>query len=142
MLRKIVAIVVGVVVGFIIVFIGDATTHKLNPASETANHMDKEEMTAYINSMPAYVMVIMCIFWVLAAFLGGLVAAKIHSLHWKQCSLITGGILLAATLLNLTMTPHPTWMWIVALLLILPAAYLGGKLVSPKTPTPAPTTSI
>jgi hypothetical protein len=133
MMRNILAVIIGVVVGFIIVFIGDATTHKLNPANDNLNEMDKETLKAYIEGMPMYVMIIMVLFWLIAAFVGGLVSGKVNKAQWKNVSLITGGILLAATLLNLFMYPHPAWMWIVALVLIVPAAYLGGKLAAPKS---------
>jgi hypothetical protein len=130
--RKILAVVIGVIVGFIVVFIGDATTHKLSSGPDNANQMDKEAMSAYIAGIPVYVLVIMVLFWALAAFLGGFISGKINSPFWKQCALITGGILLAATLLNLAMITHPVWMWIAALALIMPAAYLGGKAAAPK----------
>ncbi len=131
-MRNILAVIIGVVAGFLIVFIGDATTHKLNPANDGMNGMDKETLKAYIEGMPMYVMVIMVLFWLIAAFAGGFVAGKINKPQWKNVSLITGGVLLAATLLNLFMAPHPAWMWIVALLLIVPAALLGGKVAAPK----------
>jgi hypothetical protein len=133
MMRNILAVIIGVVVAFIIVFIGDATTHKLNPANDSLGEMDKETLKAYVEGMPMYVMVIMVFFWVIAAFVGGFVSAKINKSQWKNVSMITGGIMLAATLLNLFMVPHPAWMWIVALVLIVPAAYLGGKVAAPKT---------
>ena len=132
-MRNILAVVVGVVIGFIIVFIGDATTHKLNPANDGINEMDKETLKAYIEGMPMYVTVIMVLFWAIAAFVGGFVAAKINKVNWKNVSSITGGILLAATILNLVMVTHPVWMWIAALALILPAAFLGGRVAVPKT---------
>ena len=135
MLKRIIAVITGVVVGFIVVFIGDATTHKLN-GGHAPDGMDREALSGYVSNIPVYVLVIMVLFWMLAAFLGGFIAAKINKDSWKQVSLITGGILFAATLLNLAMIPHPAWMWIAAVVLIIPAAFLGGKIALPKVLSP------
>src|SRR5688572_15722228 len=135
MARKILAIIAGVITGFIIVFIGDATVHAMDPPPMGLNYMDKNVMKDYVASIPMYILVIMCIFWLLSAFTGGLVAALIKRSEWRFCALVTGGILLAAAILNLALVPHPMWMWIVALVGYLPAALIGGSLVSPKVGT-------
>jgi hypothetical protein len=44
--------------------------------------------------------------------------------------MIVGVLLLAATFANLSMFPHPVWMWVVGLAEILPLAYLGARLTS------------
>ena len=135
MAKKILAIIAGVVTGFIIVFIGDATVHAMNPPPLGLNYMDKNLMMDYVAHIPKYVLVILVIFWMLSAFTGGLVAAVINKVEWKFCALITGSILLAAALLNLVLTApsHPMWMWIAALVGYIPAALLGGWMMRPKT---------
>jgi hypothetical protein len=132
MAKKILAIIAGVITGFIIVFIGDATVHAINPPPLGLNYMDKNVMMNYVANIPVYVLVIMCIFWLLSAFTGGLVASVIRKSEWRFCALVTGGILLAAAILNLALVPHPIWMWAVALIGYLPMALLGGSLVRRK----------
>src|SRR3954468_18168648 len=104
MAKKILAIIAGVITGFIIVFIGDATVKAMYPPPLGLNYMDKNLMMDYVARIPKYVLVILVIFWMLSAFTGGLVAAFINKAEWKSCALITGSILLAAALLNLVMT--------------------------------------
>jgi hypothetical protein len=128
-MKKILAIVAGVVTGFIVTFIGDATVHAIHPLPSGLNFMDKSVMTTYIASIPTYVFVIMIIFWALSAFFGGMLAARICRPEWKRVSLSTGAILMAAAILNLIMISHPLWLWVVTLLIYLPAAFLGGWLV-------------
>ncbi len=137
MARRILAIILGVVAGIIIVFIGDATVHSINPPPLGLEYMDKNVMNDYIAKIPTYVMVIMVIFWLLSSFVAGLVAALVKRSEWKKVALITGSILLATALLNLALVSHPIWMWIVALAGYIPAAMLGGYLVRPKTLTTA-----
>jgi hypothetical protein len=136
MAKKILAIIAGVITGFLIVFIGDATVHAINPPPLGLNYMDKNVMVNYVATIPTWVLVVMVIFWMLSAFTAGVVAGVIDKPEWKSCSLITGSILLAAALLNLIMTApsHPMWMWIAALVGYVPAALLGGWLMRPKPP--------
>ena len=131
-MKKILSIVAGVVVGFVIVFIGDATTHALSPIPANLNVADKTSIANYISSIPLYVMVIMAIFWLLSAFTGALLAARINRSEWKNTALITGSFLMAASVLNLILIPHPLWMWLVVIIGYLPVALLAGYLIKPK----------
>ncbi|PBQ31677.1 hypothetical protein CNR22_07815 [Sphingobacteriaceae bacterium] len=132
-MKRVFAIIIGVAAGFAIVFIGDSTTHALSPLPQGIDYTNRDEMRAYIGGIPLYVLVIMVIFWLASAFLGAMLASRLHRIEWKRTSLITGGILMAAAILNLAMLPHPAWMWICALAGYIPAALLGGWLVRPKT---------
>lgn len=136
MVKKVLAVIAGVLVGFIIVFIGDGTTHKLHPPPEGLDYMDKAAFQSYVSAIPTYIMVIMLNFWLLSSFIGGMISALINKPGWKTSALITGSILMAAALLNLAMNPHPTWMWIVVIVLYIPTALLGGYMVRPKLNIP------
>lgn len=132
-MKKVLAIIVGVVAGFAIVFIGDATSHSLSPVPKGIDYTNRNEMNTYIESVPIYVLVIMVIFWLASSFLGAMLAARINRSDWKRTALTAGGILFAAGILNLALLPHPAWMWIAALAGYIPAAFLGGWLVRPKS---------
>ena len=132
-MKKVISIVAGVATGFIVVFIGNATKQAINPPPLGINFMDKNVMQAYVASIPTYVMVIMVIFWLCSSFLGGMVAARLNRAEWKRASLITGSILMAAAIFNMTLMPHPLWMWITALAGYIPAAFIGAWLQQPKS---------
>lgn len=132
-MKRVFAIITGIVAGFAIIFIGDATTHALSPLPRGLDYSNRDEMRDYINGIPLYVLIIMVIFWLASSFLGAMLASRLNRAEWKRTSLIAGGILLAAAILNLAMMPHPGWMWIVAVAGYIPAALLGGWLVRPKT---------
>jgi hypothetical protein len=136
-MKKVLAIIAGVISGFLMVFIGDAIVHAINPPPLGLNYMDKNVMLNYVKTIPQYILVIMTLFWILSSFVGGLVTAVIVRIEWKSAALTTGGILLAAALLNLVMTApaHPMWMWIVALVGYLPAALLGAWIIRKKKAT-------
>lgn len=123
MTRRILAVIAGVITGFALMFIGDATTGKVH---ESAGQ--PEGPTA-----PGYILVLIFVFWLLSAFFGGMVSARINRLQWKQTAATTSAILLGAALLGLAMTPRPVAMWIAALLLFVPVGLLGGYLVKGKS---------
>lgn len=131
-MKKILSIVAGVVVGFVIVFIGDATTHALSPIPANLNVTDKSAIANYISSIPLYVMIIMAIFWLFSTFIAAMLAARINRSEWKNTALITGSILMAASILNLMLIPHPLWMWLVVIIGYLPVSLLAGYLIRPK----------
>lgn len=132
-MKKLLAIVSGVIAGFVIVFIGDATVHALNPLPSSLDPSNRNEIGSYITTIPTYVLVVMTIFWLGSSFLGAMLAARINRADWKHTALITGSILMAASILNLALLPHPAWMWITALCGYVPFALLGGWFVRPKT---------
>lgn len=132
-MRKVISVILGVVTGFIIIFIGDATTHALYPVPPGLDYANREQVRAFVDSVPMVVKIIMVVFWLGSAFLGAMLASRINRNDWKRTSIITGSILLAAALLNLAMVPHPAWMWLVAILGYIPTAFFAGWLVKPKT---------
>jgi len=130
MARRVLSVIAGVLTGILLVFIGDGASHSLLPPPARINFHNREEFIKYVSTIPVHGFILMLAFWLLAAFFGGFVSSKINNANWKRSSIITGTILLAATVLNLFMIPHPIWMVISAVALTIPAAWLGGKLAS------------
>jgi hypothetical protein len=61
--------------------------------------------------------------WITGAFAGGFVAARLSRKAVPAC--VVGGIVALSAIGNLMMIPHPSWFWIVALVLV-PAVTLGA----------------
>lgn len=134
-MKRSLSVIAGVIVGIILVFIGDSTTRALNPPPVGINFMDKNVMNQYISTIPTYIFIIMVLFWLFSSFIGGMLAARLNRVEWRVSALITGSILMVAAILNLVMISHPVWMWIAVLAGYIPAALLGGMLGRAK---PAP----
>ncbi|MGZ3921615.1 MAG: hypothetical protein ACXVNO_03530 [Bacteroidia bacterium] len=128
--RKILSVIAGVLTGILLIFVGEGASHSFFPPPQNIDFHNKEAFTAYVTSIPPQVFTLILAFWLLAAFFAGFVSSKINKANWKRSSIITGTILLAGTILNLFMIPHPIWIIISAVLLTIPAAYFGGKLAS------------
>jgi len=132
MARTIISVIGGVIIGLIFVFIGDSVCMRLYEPPIGLNPLDQVNFSNYAKSIPTYVLAVMLVFWMLSTFFGGMISALINREAWKKSSLITGSVLLAASILNMINVPHPTWMVITAVVLYIPAAYLGGVVVSRK----------
>jgi hypothetical protein len=133
MLRKILGVVAGLLTGVIVVYIGDATSHRLYPPPPNIADMGRTALGEFVMTIPTYILVIMLLFWMLSTFLGALVTSLITRPKWRTPSMITGAILMAASITNMAFIPHPTWMLIAAIVLYLPAAYFGGMAGAGKT---------
>ena len=130
MRKRFLSVMAGVIAGFITVSIGDGITQYLYPANGL-NYADKEALKDFISQLPNACFAMMLSFWCLSSFIGGLVAGRVDPKTWLHSSILTGLILLAASVGNLVMIPyHPNWMMVACIILYLPLAYLCGKLVN------------
>ena len=78
MLKRILAVVAGLVTGVIVVMVGDMTTHILFPIPEGIDLSKKEAIAQLMAMIPTTALVIMLFFWLLSSFLGAFVATKIN----------------------------------------------------------------
>ena len=93
--------------------------------------------TLIADSASGAAMVLVVVSWVLGAFIGGWVAAKVAREHPLFAALMIGVLVLAGVVANNTMIPHPLWMTVLGVLLPLPAAWLGARMARrPATATP------
>ncbi len=130
MIKRILSVLAGLVAGFITISIGDGITQHLYPANGL-NYQDKEALKNFITQLPNSCFAMMLSYWCLSSFIGGMVAGKVNPKSWLHSSLLTGLLLLAASIGNMVMIPyHPNWMMVSCIILYIPLAYLGGKLVN------------
>jgi Na+-driven multidrug efflux pump len=130
--RIILGIVIGVAVGLGLVMAGDMINHRLFPPPPEVQVTNPEAIRVYMQSAPIWSLLGLPITWTIAAFAAAFTGAKIGNKPWAGW--IAGGLIFAATCLNLAMIPHPLWMLLAAIVLVPSAAWLGGKLGAPKSP--------
>ncbi len=133
MKKRVLATILGVIVGVIIVSLGDYITHIITPLPKNMNTNDPKEFISFNKTIPFSTFVIMMFFWLLSSFVGGMVAAFLNKKDWIKASIYVGLLLMTATLMNLYLIPgHPTWMWILSIIGFIPLSYLGGKTIPKK----------
>jgi hypothetical protein len=132
--RSILAVLMGVVVGGLLVAAVEFVSHLIYPPPPGLNHSDVDALKGAMATAPAGALLLVLLAWALSSLGGGWLAASVarrsHTLH----ALIVGAILMAMGILNMLVIPHPPWFWLAALVLFLPAAYLGARLARPGVP--------
>lgn len=125
MLRNISAGIAGIIIAIAIVFLADELSHTVYPMPAGLDTGDLEALRDYIASMPmgAYLMVMAG--WVVATFVGAIVAGKLGTAEAWIFPTVVGGFVFAATTANLIAIPHPHWFTAVSLTAILVSAWLA-----------------
>jgi hypothetical protein len=66
--------------------------------------------------------------WILGGMAGGWVTARLAAKATMGHGMILGALLTLAGVANNLMIPPPVWFWIVSLVVLMPATYLGARL--------------
>jgi hypothetical protein len=126
--RTILGILAGLVVAWLAMTICEFASLFLHRPPAGFDLRDPQALAAHIAAAPLSAMLVVVIGWVLAAFVGGWVAARIAR-HRLVAALVIGLLVLAGVIANNTMIPHPLWMTIAGIALPLPLAWLAARLV-------------
>jgi len=90
---------------------------------------DREQIRALMASAPVGAFVVVLIGWALGGAVGGFLATLVSGKPPPRHAVVLGVLLTLAGIANNLMLPPPAWFWIATLVVFLPAAYLGAKLV-------------
>ena len=134
MLKKILAVVGGIVTANVIIIFNEIINHRLYPLPPGVSYeTNKEAFFKYIETVPVEAKLMIIFGYAVAAFAGGIVATKIKNDGNRYYALIVGGFLLAATILNFMMMPihTPIWIWVLGIAAPF-LAIVGFKLASNK----------
>jgi hypothetical protein len=128
MLRSLMAIVGGTIVAFIVVMVLEMVEMKIYPPPPGLDMSDPAAVRAVMATIPLGALVLVLVAEVTGAFAGGYLAAFIARRTPAVHALIVGGLVMLAAVGNMLSIPHPVWFWVIALILFLPASYVGGLL--------------
>ena len=128
--RVVLAVLAGLAVGWIVITcIELLNAFVLFPLPPGTDFTNPEALKAAMKDMPVGAFAVVLVAWLLGTLVGAWVAAKIA--RSVRPAWVVGAIFLVLTVVNLMSIPHPIWMWVGALLLLLPAAMLGARWGSP-----------
>jgi hypothetical protein len=127
--RTVVAVVVGTVVAFVLVGVIEAIGEVVYPPPAGVDFGRPDQLGSYMQRLPGGALAFVLAAWILATFLGGLVAAWIARSRTALVTAIVGALVLAATIANFVLIPHPAWMVAAGVVGIAIAAYLAGRLM-------------
>ena len=128
MLKKILAVVVGILIGGLGISLVQALSGQMYPWPEGLDYNNKEAFAAFVDTLPlgAFLMVILS--YVVGSFFGGM-AATAASKEKYTPALIVGFALTIAGVMNAIAIPQPLWVSIVSVIVFIPFALLGAKIL-------------
>jgi len=129
--RTILGILAGLLIAWLVMSVaefGSVVLHRPPPGVDLRN---PEALALHIASAPWSAMLVVAVGWVLGAFLGALVAARIAR-HRRAAALVIGALVVLGVIGSTMAIPHPLWMTIAGIVLPLPAAWFAPRLVRPK----------
>jgi hypothetical protein len=126
-LRQVLAVLAGVVVSGLLVFVSDLSVRGLYPLPGPAEMRDPEVARAAIAAVPTMALMLLVMGWALAGSVGAFAGARLAVGNRLVVGLVVVGVQALATTANLAMVPHPLWMWPAALVLIVLLGWVGAR---------------
>ncbi len=126
MLRTVLAVPAGLIVGGIVISIVQVAAMALLPLPQG---VPADRALIEPGDIPAVNMAFVLVAWAAGAFMGGGTAARIARQAKRRLALIVGAFFLIAGVYNMATIPSPLWFWIVGIVLFLPSAHLGAKMM-------------
>ena len=126
-MRTIVAILLGIVLGTLAIALVEQIGHQVYPPPEGLDLNDPTAVAELIASAPVGALLFVLAAWVIGATVGGWLSVRLGGAV-PRSPFVVGLVLLAFGLANMLMIPHPTWFFILGVIVFLPAALLGGRL--------------
>ena len=127
MLRDILAGIAGIVIAASIVFLSDELSHMIYPMPAGLDPADTEDLRDYIATLPLGASLMVMGGWVVATFVGSVVADRIGTTKAWIYPTVVGGFMFTATTANLIAIPHPHWFTAVSLVAILVSIWLAWR---------------
>ena len=138
-LRQFLAVAGGIVAALVVVTLGDRLAGAIAPLPKGLDFNDRTAVAAAIAALPLAAKLVLVAGWAAAAALGAWTAARTAPARRTAMGWIAAGFVLASTIANLAMLPHPAWMWPAAIVGIVAAGALGARAgagAAPPTFTP------
>ncbi len=107
--RSILGTVVGLVLAILLIGLVETLGHRLIPPPAGMDPTDPASIAAAMSLIPTGSFLFVLAAWFLGTWVGASTATRIARSDARWPGLTVGGVILAATLYNLWLIPHPVW---------------------------------
>ena len=129
MVKRILSIVFGLIAAVVTISLVESIGHAMFPVP-AIDMSSPDALKNFMASIPTGAIAMVLVGWIVGAFIGGVIASLIDKENSFRNSIVIGVIILVLSVINLVMLPSPIWMWIGAIILIVPFAIAGNRLVA------------
>ncbi len=138
MAKNVAAAFAGIVTAFVMIMLIEKLGHIIYPPPTDLDFSDPEVMRPYIATLPFLALLFPMIAWVVATFVGTVLACKIGTANPLAFAAVVGGLVLAGTISNLIVIKHPLWYSLLSLIAVIASAWIAARVSSgPALQTPA-----
>lgn len=129
LVRQILGVIAGVIVGGLIVFCVEAVGHSLFPTPAGTDLSNPEDVKRLISMLPIGALVMVLVGWAFGSLAGAWTANRIA--RTSMAGWIVAGLFVLLTAYNFTIIPHPMWMMAAGILIPLVAAWVASRMTRP-----------
>ena len=124
--RAIVAVIGGVAVATVVILAIETLGRFAVPVPNAPRLEDTAAMREYLARLPASAYAFVLLAYAAGVYAGGRVALRMMGKRRSRTVWVVGGLLLAATVANLTMITHPLWVVIATVAIVVAATSLAA----------------
>lgn len=139
MARAIFSVVAGLIVAVALIGGMNILTHELYPPPPGVDARNPDAIRELIAVMPVSGLLLIVVGWILGAGLGSHMAVRVAKRTVRWPGFLVGTLILLASLYNLFTIPHPIWFFVVAVVGVPLATWIGTQTAYGGGPTPSPT---
>ena len=136
MLRDIGAAVAGLVTAFALIALIEWIGHTIYPPPSDLDFSDPVAMPIYVAQLPIQALLFPMFAWFIGTFCGTLVACTMGQARPVVFAFAIGLLVLAGTIANLILIPHPLWFSAIAVIGIIVSAWLALLIARKGTASP------
>jgi len=140
-IRNPAAVIAGLVIAFALIWLIETVGHTVYPPPADLDFSDPDAVRPYIATLPIWALLFPMFAWFIGTFVGSLVACLIGTARPIVFAGIVGVLVLAGTIANFIVIPHPLWFSILSVIGIVVSAWLAVLIASANTQTKADDTS-
>ncbi len=122
----------GLAAMFVVILVVEFLGAQLFPPPPGVDMSDPGALAMLMAQMPMGALAFVVLAWVLGAFAGGWVAARIAVQHPRVAAVVVALAVVAGVVMMMLAFPHPMWMGVLGLVLPVPAALAGARLARPR----------
>ena len=133
MLRTVLGVLAGLVVAMLLIFVLEFIGMAMFPPPPGMALQNEADLARLVAESSIGKKAWVVFGWAFASLVGGWLAALISRRHRRIAALAVAVFIVAGTLMNAMVIPHPMWMNVLGVLLPVPLALLGAKLATPRS---------
>jgi hypothetical protein len=134
-LRRIFAVLLGIVIAVVIVQIAELGVHAISPPPPGMSMRNMETVKAYVAALPFSALLLVLAGSLLGTLLGTLIAARFG--RTAVTAYIVGGLFLCLGICNAFVFPQPIWYSVALSVINIGATLIAVRLVAPRPTSPS-----